>query len=159
MTITIRTATIDDAEAIFAIHHESIHGLCTHDYTNVEIDAWMPPTRTADKYRNDIKSEKQIYVIAEIDGQPAGFSYFHDGKITSCYVHPDYARQGVATALFQYVEEATLAQDISRIWLSSSITALPFYRKMGMRLKEESIMRFQNGVEIPIFKMYKNLQS
>lgn len=157
MTITIRPATIDDAETIFNIHKESIFGLCTRDYTNVELSEWMPATRTADKYRNDINAAKQQYVIAEFNGKPAAFSYYVDGKITACYVHPDYARRGIATALFKHVEEDALANEIFKIMLSSSITALPFYRKMGMRLKEESVLRFQSGLQIPIFKMYKNL--
>jgi len=157
MTILIRPATLDDAEGIFTAHQRSIRELCAGDYSAEELDAWMPATRSPEKYRNDIKAAKKSQLVAEIDGIIAGFTYYSKGNISACYVHPDFVRRGVAKALFQAVENDSLQNGVTRITLSSSITALPFYQKMGMRQMDESTHRFENGVEVPVMKMQKNL--
>ena len=85
------------------------------------------------------------YLVAKVDGKIVGYTSciigynLFDGKhpfMTLWYVgtHPDYRRKGVATKLFQTIEEIARENHCELIYFTSEMyrkDAHAFYEKMG----------------------------
>jgi len=70
--------------------------------------------------------------VAEIDGRIAGFVDLEpDGHIDMLYVHPEFTRRGVATALLAEAERAALRQGNTRMFSEVSLTARRAFEKRG----------------------------
>jgi putative acetyltransferase len=80
-----------------------------------------------------------------------------DDRISSMYIHPDFIRQGIAKKLFSYSEDELRKLGHTRMTLSSTITAFPFYLKMGMKFIEDRFHTFKNGEKVAIKYMEKDL--
>lgn len=89
-------------------------------------------------------------VLALSDKEPAGFAlYFYNFStflmkpgiyLEDLFVLPEYRRQGIGRAIFQYLARYALEQDCGRFeWsvLDWNEPAIRFYQQMGAELKEE----------------------
>jgi ribosomal protein S18 acetylase RimI-like enzyme len=76
------------------------------------------------------------------------------------YTHPDFVGHGIGKALFDYMEMEMKIKNDNHcgIILNSTITAKNFYIKMGLTVLKEAKYRFDNGIEVDIFKMEKIIQ-
>ncbi len=83
-------------------------------------------------------------VLAEVEGQAAGFALFFYNYSTfltqpgiyleDLFVLPEYRRQGVATALLTHLMERAIAENCGRLeWsvLDWNASAIAFYQRMG----------------------------
>ena len=83
-------------------------------------------------------------VLAEMDGQAAGYALFFYNYSTfltqpglyleDLFVLPEYRRRGIATALLSHLVERAIAEDCGRLeWsvLDWNASAITFYKKMG----------------------------
>ena len=83
-------------------------------------------------------------VLAECDGEPAGFALFFYNYSTfltqpgiyleDLFVLPDYRRRGIATALLTYLRESAIAENCGRLeWsvLDWNASAITFYQGIG----------------------------
>jgi ribosomal protein S18 acetylase RimI-like enzyme len=89
---------------------------------------------------------KGRYFIAEVDGRIVGmtmityeWSDWRDGWIwwiQSVYVHPEFRRSGVFTALFRHIEALAVADGIRAVRLyvlAGNARAREIYMRLGMR--------------------------
>ena len=80
-------------------------------------------------------------LVAERDGEVAGFAALVDGELDGLFVEPELWRRGIGTAL---VHEA--AHEARRNGLSLSVTAGPsarlFYESFGFTVEGEAQTRF-----------------
>jgi L-amino acid N-acyltransferase YncA len=107
--IVVRPAARADAEAVAAIYaHHVLHGTASFDTDPPSVDFWRHKI-------GDIAGKGWPILIAEIDGDVAGYAYatqFRDrpAYAASCedsiYVAPDRVGQGVGTALLSALIEA-----------------------------------------------------
>lgn len=75
------------------------------------------------------------------------------GYLDRLYVHKDYQRQGIATAICDALEGASSAE---KFVTHASITAKPFFEQRGyMALKEQQVER--RGVLLTNYVMEKKL--
>ena len=130
--ITIRPARAADAAPIIDIHRRSIQVLCRAEYSEKQLLAWIGK-RTPEQLAQRIAW--RTFLIAEMAGRPVGYAAYHtgSGELLSVFVDPDYARQGIATALVQEIFADASRQGLRHMWLDSSLTAIPFYEKMGFK--------------------------
>ena len=83
-------------------------------------------------------------VLAECDGEPAGFALFFYNYSTfltqpgiyleDLFVLPDYRRRGIATALLTYLTDRAIAENCGRLeWsvLDWNASAITFYQGIG----------------------------
>lgn len=157
MDYLIRPARIEDAEAIFIAHKRAIYEICSKNYSEEQIKSWMPDSRSATGYIERIQNLDNHYFIIEVANILAGFASYRGDEITGFYFHPDFVGKGLATALFQAIENAIKHSGHHSIELQSTITAMPFYQKMGMQMIEQIEHRFQTGVTALTYKMFKSL--
>ena len=89
-------------------------------------------------------------VIAEVDGNPAGFAlYFYNFStflmkpgvyLEDLFVLPEYRRRGIATELLKYLAAHALSKDCRRLeWsvLDWNEDAIAFYKRIGAVLMDE----------------------
>ena len=139
--ITIRLFTIDDAAATSDLFRASVRTLAAGDYTPSQLRACAPDSIDVEKFGERCLSKSTW--LAEIDDRIAGFSDLEpDGHIDMLYVHPDFARRGVARVLLQWIEEAARASDLRRLYTEASTTARVVFEKAGFRLIVPQTVQF-----------------
>lgn len=162
----VREAIVEDADSIRSVHTQAIAELASADYTQEQVDAWLAPTESAD-YETITSSEHQ-HLVAEKDDEivgfgshcfqaPDGYESPVDGEITGIYVHPSVAREGVGSDILSALESEAQSQNIRRLGLESSTTAVPFYEHHGYEKVREVTHEFGGTVEGPAVEMRKQL--
>ena len=74
------------------------------------------------------------------------------GYLDRLFVHKDYQRQGIASAICDELEQAV---NVNKIITHASITAKPFFERRGYKvIKEQQITR--NGVSLTNYVMELN---
>lgn len=140
----IRSATINDAQAIHELHTKAVTTTCKDFYTNDQINAWLKG-RSAEGYHKGIIN-KEMYV-AEDNGKITGFGHATPGIIEACYVDPEFHNKGIGKLLIEHGMKIAL-KNHSKIIVESTINAESFYKKYGFnKIKKDAIVR--NNVKIP----------
>ena len=115
----IRKAKIEDLQQLLDIYnYEVVNGTATLDLNPKSIQEWEQWF-----YAHNVGNHPLF--VAEIDGKVAGYTSFSSFREKeaykstvelSVYISPDFRRQGVATALMQYIlDEAKKSDDIHTI--------------------------------------------
>ena len=95
-----------DIEEIVSLFYETVISVNSKDYSESEIDVWAPKDEKKLKVQSWKKSLSQnITYVAKVNEKIVGFSDLtHSGHLDRLYVHKDYQRQGIATALVDMLE-------------------------------------------------------
>ncbi|MEO1186329.1 MAG: GNAT family N-acetyltransferase [Cyanobacteria bacterium J06636_27] len=130
-----------DAEQIAKLFHQTVREVNINDYSLSQVKAWAPD----DIYFRDwvsICSEKFTYV-ADDDGTIAGFGELEsDGHIDCFYCHKNYQRMGVGKKIYHAIEAKANELGINRLYSEASITAKPFFLRMGFSIiKKQQVER------------------
>jgi putative acetyltransferase len=101
---------------------------------------------------------EQHYIVAENDNtEIVGFASINDaGYMHTLFVHKDFQHQGIATLLYQTLEEYAKEKGVEKITSEVSITAKPFFEKQGFIVDEEQ-KRKANKSRLTNYKMSKSL--
>jgi N-acetylglutamate synthase-like GNAT family acetyltransferase len=79
-------------------------------------------------------------------------------RIRAFFVHPAWARRGIARAILEECERAIRAADFKAIELAATLPGVPFYAACGYTLREPMTVPLPNGLSLPIVRMTKNLR-
>src|SRR5664280_134051 len=139
----IRTAQPSDALAIHNLHTRSVRGLCANTYPKEVLDAWLFG-RSPEGYVGIANGE--MYVFEE-KGVVVGFSHVIPTVLIALFVDPEHARKGVGAALFRHAVEFIRARGETPTPFEATLTALPFYLKMGCTEMRRSFVE-KNSVNI-----------
>ena len=128
--ITLRRFTKSDGERCLHLYRDTIRRINVDDYTPTQIAAWAS---------NDIENDRwsasfvgRYAYVAMVGEVIVGFSDMTaDGYLDRLYVSADHQRQGIATALVSRLLDDALTSGIEMVCVDVSITALPFFTKIG----------------------------
>jgi putative acetyltransferase len=141
MAIVIRLFKAEDAEQIARLFHETVREVNIRDYSSSQVRAWAPDNI---HFRNwiEVCSNRFTYV-ADNDGAIAGFGELEpNGHIDCFYCHKNYQRCGVGRQIYQAIEAKAVELSVSRLLTEASITAKPFFQRMGFSvIKEQKVTR------------------
>ena len=141
----IRRLLDDEYDDVVKLITQTVHTVCANDYTKEEIDAWVPYNFDVNKFRTNICRCRNL--VAVKGGKIVGFiSAEVSGYINRLYTHKDFLNQGIATALFNKIEQWAIQSGIPELSLDSSKTAEGFYLKMGFVKSGVSVMERGNVV-------------
>lgn len=79
-------------------------------------------------------------------------------EIRGFFVHPDFARKGVATLLLATCENKCLQRGIQALYLTATLSGEPFYKKGGFSEFGRFKQRLSNGESFELVKMVKEIQ-
>lgn len=151
--LILRSYRPSDCPALARLFCETVHEVCRGDYTPEQLDAWAA-WDTVDLEAWDRSFREHCTLVAETGGEIAGFGDIHrSGYLDRLYIHKDFQRQGIATALCDRLEGAF---PVPGITTHASITARGFFEKRGYRVvKEQQVER--RGVLLTNYEMEKTL--
>lgn len=134
----LRTYTPDDFESVRKLFSETILTVNAADYTKEQLVVWagLEPRLNG------------LILIAETDGAIVGFgSILSSCVLDLLYVHKDFQRRGVATALCDELEKG-----FPSVKTYASVTAKPFFERRGYTVvKEQEVER--SGVKFKNYEM------
>jgi GNAT superfamily N-acetyltransferase len=133
MTLTIRDAVADDAEAACNVLRRSIAELCAADHHNdpAILGAWLANKQPGIVAGWIAKPDNSVLVAVEGDTIVAVGSVTATGEIQLNYVSPDARFRGVSRALLEALEKRALERGNSGCHLVSTETARRFYLSCG----------------------------
>ncbi len=145
-----------DLASLIETYTASIRELAAPYYSSEQIAAWAPVAPDPGRWEERLAA---LYtVVAESDGVLAGFaSYTHDGYLDFLFTHPNYARRGVASLLYQTVESALRLLGIARITTHASLAARPFFEQQAFAVDAEECVECR-GVLLRRLAMHKLLR-
>lgn len=153
----IRPFQRSDATELASLFFHTVRTINRKDYTFEQLNAWAPELQTVDmeKWRNSF-SGKHVF-LADVNGKIAGFGELeNNGHIDRFYISKDHVGQGVGRFIYASLEEKARLMKLERLFVEASITAKPFFEKMGFALvKEQSVER--KNVMLTNFVMEKKL--
>jgi GNAT superfamily N-acetyltransferase len=77
-------------------------------------------------------------------------------KIRAIFVHPDFARQGIGSAILKASERAAAAEGFRRFEMGSTLTGVALYRLKGYREVETIQVPVGGGESIGVVRMMKH---
>ena len=74
-------------------------------------------------------------------------------RIRAFFVHPEWARRGLARALYAECSRAALAAGFRNFELMATLPGEPLYTALGFSVLERTSVMLGKGVELPIVRM------
>lgn len=145
--IAIRPYRSQDCPALARLFYETVHSVCTQDYTPQQLDAWATGQVDLTAWDQSLQAHRSLVAL---DGDTiAGFADMDDsGYLDRLYVHRDYQRRGIASTLCTLLEAAVPGA----VTTHASYTARPFFEKRGYRLvRQQQVLR--QGIALTNFVM------
>lgn len=129
----IRPCRPADLAEMAALFYDTVHTVNAADYTPRQLDAWATGQVDLDAWDGSLRAH--LSLVAEENGRIIGFGDLDaaSGYLDRLYVHKDYQRQGVASALCDRLEAAAEG----RVYTHASITARPFFEKRGYCVQKQ----------------------
>jgi GNAT superfamily N-acetyltransferase len=177
--ITLRLATLDDAEAIEALIQRSVRILQAPDYTEAQREGALGTVFGVD--RQLIRDG--TYLIAEQDGRMVacggwsrrsavfGADALHGGdtteirpgidpaRIRAFFVEPGFERQGIGSMIMRACEDAARAYGFLDLELAATVTGVALYARHGFSVVERFEAPLPNGHSLPVIRMRKTLRA
>ena len=148
--MTLRDYCKTDCTELARLFYDTVHTVNAKDYSREQLDAWATGEVNLEAWNKSLQAHNTV--VAEMDGQIVGFGDMDEtGYLDRLYVHKDYQRRGVATAICDALEQNTKAAEFST---HASITARPFFEKRGYTVvKVQQVER--RGILLTNFVMKK----
>jgi ribosomal protein S18 acetylase RimI-like enzyme len=147
----IRLYKPGDHTAIAEIFSRAIHEVAAEHYTPQQCQAWSGRKPNPEHWRQRCETKQPLVYV--IDEEVAGFLEVDpDGHLDCLYVHPSYARRGVATALVRQAIKTCFDSGVERVYVEASYCARPLFEKLGFATVKENLVTI-GGEELVNFVM------
>lgn len=143
--ITIRPYQPEDCATLASLFYNTVHTINAADYSAEQLQVWATGTI-------DLAAWNAAF-LAHITTTIVGFAdRTHSGYLDRLFVHHQYQRMGIATALCDALE----ADFSGTITTQASITAKPFFEQRGYRvLCSQQVER--QGIFLTNYRMKKHI--
>lgn len=132
--LSIRRYRTEDAPILWTLFYHTVRVINRRDYTESQVSAWAPSDFDLNSWQRTMDAIQPY--IAEIEGQIVGYCDLQsDGLIDHFFCHHEYQGQGIGRDLMSFLFSQAKVQGIERLYSEVSITARPFYKKMGFTVK------------------------
>ncbi len=149
--IVIREYRQDDCKELAELFYNTVHTVNAKDYTKEQLSVWAAGSMDLQKWNSSLLEH---YSLVAVEGSEiAGFGDIDKtGYLDRLYVHKDYQRKGIATAICDGLEQTVSG----KITTHASITARPFFEKRGyVVIKEQRVERQGTALTNFVMEKYK----
>jgi putative acetyltransferase len=156
--VELREANRGDLDAVLAVHRDAIHSITTDRYTEQEREAWAAAQDDPDQY--PIGQESQYLAVAETaDDRIVGFVGLdrNDGVLETLYVDPTEQGAGIGSRLLTHAENTLETHGHDVCLIAASLNSVPFYRRHGYRVDDETFLLEMGDRELEFVRMEKPL--
>jgi len=149
----IREYEPDDCPLLAHLFYDTVHTVNVKDYTEEQLDAWTTGHINLDEWNHSFL--KHTTLVAVQDDVITGFADMDgNGYLDRLYVHKDYQGEGFATALVKELEHRVINENVACFETYASITARPFFEKLGYTVQAENTVVREN-ISLTNFRMTK----
>jgi len=174
----LRPATAADVPALHELIALSVRGLMTSAYTREQLEAALGVLLGVD---TQLVADG-TYFVAEAEGgklvgcggwskrktlfgadhragrDAAMLDPQHDAaKIRAFFVHPDWARRGIGSAILDRCEQEAAAAGFHRYEMGATLSGVPLYKAKGYAEAERIEAPLPGGGVLPVIRMTKNV--
>jgi N-acetylglutamate synthase-like GNAT family acetyltransferase len=178
VTYKIRKATADDQAEIERLVAESVRGLSREDYSERQIELSIKSVFGVDTEL----IQDGTYFVAEAEGEIVGcggwskrktlygasrYAMSRDSaelnpqtdaaKIRAFFIHPDWARKGIGTAILKACEREAKSYGFQSAEMMSTLPGVKLYSVCGYAGTERVSVPVGEGIEIECVVMRKKL--
>ena len=157
MALVFRNYASRDAEATKNVCFDAITRIASNDYSPEQIAAWVAGL-PQDLAGWDAQMRSRGSFVAITCGQVAGFADVGtDGYVDMVFVSPEFAKQGVGSALLQEAEKRAHLLGADRLSAHVSLTARSLFESHGFTtVRSRCVSR--DSVDLMNFRMEKSLR-
>jgi GNAT superfamily N-acetyltransferase len=175
---TLRIATPVDVPVLEALIKESVRGLSTDFYSLAQIESGLryvfgvDSQLVADGTYFLIESSETVVAAggwsarrtlfggdqAKAPGDPLLDPEREPARIRAFFVHPSWARRGLARRLFEACETAALAAGFRSFELMATLPGVPLYSALGFAAHERHAVPLPDGLILPCVRMTRPLR-
>lgn len=143
-----------DCPVLAQLFYDTIHSVNARDYSKAQLNAWA--TGAVNLIAWDASFLKHNTIVAEQNGRIVGFGDMDDsGYLDKLFVHKECQGMGIAKAIVTALEQDEKRKRISCFTVHASITAKPFFEKMGYQVVRENTV-IRQGIQLTNFSMSKD---
>ena len=145
----IRKYQPSDCKELTELFYNTVHNVNAKDYAKEQLDVWATGKVDFEKWNESL--QEHFSVVAVNDEIIVGFGDIDKtGYLDRLFVHADYQRKCIATAICNQLEQAVQGN----ITTHASITAKPFFEKRDYKIvKEQQVER--QGIFLTNYVMIK----
>ena len=146
----IRAYRPSDCKPMLELFYRTVHTVNAADYTKKQLSVWADGKADEAAWNHSFLAHTTF--IAEENGIITGFADMDEnGYLDRLYVHKDYQRQGIASALCSALENKVQSEKYTT---HASVTARPFFEKRGYRvIRKQHVLR--QGIALTNFIIEK----
>ncbi|MGN0570398.1 MAG: GNAT family N-acetyltransferase [Candidatus Fimenecus sp.] len=150
----IRKYTPSDCPEIIKLFYDTVHTVNAKDYTKEQLDAWAAKDTDEDRWNSSFLEHYTI--VAAEKGVIVGFGDIDStGYLDRLYVHKDFQRKGIASAICNELEKSCITDKIST---HASVTAKPFFEHRGYKVIKTRYVK-RHGIELRNYLMIKHVKN
>ena len=146
--VTIRRGTVEDAGLLSDLAARTFSETFAADNTPEDLAEYVATSFNLARITSELEDPASIFLIAEVDGNAAGYARLHDGEPEKCiegpnpvelvrlYVLREWLGRGVGEQLMRACLDAARQARHETIWLGvweRNVRAQAFYRKWNFR--------------------------
>ena len=160
--ITIRIASIDEAELIADLSRKTFYDSFAGYNTKEDIDKFMNEQFTKDALMKEVSTENNIFLLAYNGNMPVGYVRLRENnippslgtnraiEIARIYAVQDSIGKGIGTAMMRKCIDIALEKNYHTIWLGvweHNQRAIDFYKRWGFEKFDEHDFILGNDVQ------------
>lgn len=155
--VRVQAYTVADLPAVRALHALAFRQLAASHHDAAQIAA-HEALIAADDYAADVARSNLILARDQASNLIATAGWLpmserpDTARIRKVFVHPGWARRGLATALVRAAEQAAAAAGYPHLYVRANINAVPLYKKLGYRAEAEGLMP-AGSADLPVVFM------
>lgn len=173
----LRRAKLEDLTVLSALIQLSVRALNAADYSQRQIESALKYEYGADNRQLILEG---TYYVVELDGQVVGSGGWSrrknltptedsgatgelcdpkrdPAKIRAFFVHPGYARRGIATRILKACEQSARQAGFRMLELIATRTGEPVYARFGFEVIERIDFTLPDGMIFPAARMVKTI--
>jgi putative acetyltransferase len=134
LEISIESPTKNDYPAIAKLVNETTKASFVGYYhpAVIEQKASFTEQSIADRV------EAGAYFVARVnEGAIVGVVGLVEGELKTFFVDSAYQGRGLGIRLYNHIEAEAISQKLNKIFLKSSIPAIPFYQELGFKIVDK----------------------
>ena len=147
------------AYQISLLFHQAVQNIDRTIYSQPQLDAWSFAPRSAQYWHNRLKHMYCLVMLHEARciGFIAMDTHFkQQGYIAHLYIAPEFLGQGVATQLYESVQQYAQSQHYAQLMVDASSLSAPLFGRHGF-IRQSRCYQLQRGQMLSALVMRKSL--
>jgi putative acetyltransferase len=152
---TVRPWLESDTKELGEVFRKSVREVASRDYRPAQIEAWVMAPGEIETWYERMRN-RTVFVAEEQERRIGFIQYEPPDHIDMIYVHPEYQRRGVASALLAVLEAEARRRGVALLNAEASVTSRPFFEARGFEVITPQIVSAR-GEDFLNYRMSKRL--